>query len=214
MTIGMMGALMKLRVFVLCAMAALSACHRDSTQTSPVAKLTARVKAPVAPAPGPTAQEQTATMVEAATQGKSQAPVTLKFDLPERPVQGRPLEIAIALLPQIPASPATIEVSGADGLKLADGESPIEFSEVEAAQVYRHNIKLTPTAEGVYMLALNVSLKHDQITDSRIFCVPLIVAAPSNTAPAPQAGGAPQGGGGAAPQQSVAAAQQPKGATP
>src|SRR5579862_2541186 len=128
------GAFMKLRLLILCALAALSACHRDSS-TAPVAKSSARVKAPVAPAQGPTAQEQTATMVEAATQGKSQAPVTLKFDLLERPVQGQPLEIAIALLPQIPASPLTVEVTRADGLQLAAGESPIDFPEVEAEQV-------------------------------------------------------------------------------
>jgi len=203
---------MKLRVLILCTVAALGACHRDSTQTSTVAKLMAHVKAPPAaapaPAPGPTAQEQTATMVEAATQGKSLAPVALKFDLSQRPVQGQPLELAIALMPQIAAGPATIEVSGAEGLKLADGASPIEFPEVEAEQVYRHSIKLTPIAEGVHMLTLNVSLKHDQIADTRVFSVPLIVAAPGAAAPAPQAEGV------AAPQQhAVAATQQPKGAT-
>jgi len=204
---------MKLRVLILCTVAALGACHRDSTQTSTVAKLMAHVKAPPpaapAPAPGPTAQEQTATMVEAATQGKSLAPVALKFDLLQRPVQGQPLELAIALMPQIAAGSATIEVSGAEGFKLADGASPIEFPEVEAEQVYRHSIKLTPIAEGVHMLTLNVSLKHDQIADTRVFSVPLIVTAPGGAAPAPQAEGvaAPQ-------QQAVAATQQPKGATP
>jgi hypothetical protein len=197
---------MKLRVLILCALAGVSACHPDTSPTSVVKKLTTLAKAPApapaAPAPGPTAQEQTATMVEATTQGKSQVPVTLKFDVLQRPVQGRPLEIDIAILPQIPASPATVEISGAESLQLAPGENRIEFPEVEADQVYRHKIKLTPTAEGVYTLTLNVSLKHDQIADSRLFSLPVIVAG-SNATPA--------GGADAAPQQAPA---QPKGATP
>jgi len=197
-----MGASMKPQVLILCALAALSACHRDSNSPAPVAKLTKHVKTPDAPAPGPTAQQQTAAMVEAATQGKSLAPVTLKFDLLQRPVQGQPLEIAIALLPQIPAGPATIEVTAGDGLQVAAEENRIEFPEVEPEQVYRHNIKLTPTSEGVHMLTLSVSLKHDQIADSRVFSVPLIVAS-SAAVPAEH---------NAAPQQT--ASQPPKGATP
>ncbi len=67
-------------------------------------------------------------MVEAASQGKSQAPVMLKFDLLQRPTVGQPLEIALALLPQIPAAAATIEVAASDGLQVAAGDSRIEFA--------------------------------------------------------------------------------------
>jgi hypothetical protein len=201
-----MGACMKLPVFILCLLAALAACHRDSSIT-PAVKSPARVKAPVAPPPGPTAQQQTAAMVEAATQGKSQLPVGLKFDLLQRPVQGQPLEIAIALLPQIPARPATIEVTAPDGLQLGASENQIEFGEVEAEQVYRHNVKLTPTAEGVFLLTLNVSLQHDQTADSRVFVVPIIVLSSA------QALAQPPGGAAATPPSS-AAAQHPKGASP
>jgi len=151
-----------------------AACHRGSDQAQ-VHKPLARAKAPVAVQPG--VQELTAGMVEAASQGKSQAPVALKFDLAQRPVQGEPLEVIIALLPQIAASPATIDVSAPEGLKLADGDGRIEFPSVDAAQVYRHTIKLTPMAEGVFVLNFAVSLKHDQLTDSRTFSVPIIVAA-------------------------------------
>jgi hypothetical protein len=203
-----MGACMKLRVFIFCVLAALAACHRDSNTTS-AAKSPAHRKAPIAPQPGPTAQEQTAAMVEAATQGKSQVPVSLKFDLLQRPVQGQPLEIAIALLPQIPARPATIEVTATDGLQLGAGENQIEFAEVEAEQVYRHSVKLTPTAEGVFLLTLDVSLKHDQMADSRVFSVPIIVV------PSAEALAQPSGSAAAPPAPPPsAAAQHPKGASP
>jgi hypothetical protein len=168
---------MKQRILIpcLCALAALSACNSDSGGGF-MPKTTVHVKAPVAPKAGPTPQEQTATMVEAATQGKSQAPVILKFDVLQRPLQGQPLEIGVALLPQMPASPLTVEVTGPDALQLGPGESQFEFAEVDVTQVYRHTVKLVPTAEGVYLLTFNVILKHDQTADSRVFSVPVIVS--------------------------------------
>jgi hypothetical protein len=218
MVSAIMDTFMKLRIFILCALAALTACHRNSG-TTPVAKSAAHVKAPVAPPPGQTVREQTAAMVEAATVGKSQVPVSLKFEVLQRPVQGQPLEIAIALLPHIPAHPATIEVTGSETLQIGAGENQIEFAEVEPEQVYRHSIKLTPTAEGVFLVTLNVSLKHDQMADSRVFSVPIIVApsAPGGAQPpkgaAQPPGGAGSGGSPARPPP-VAAAQQPQGVNP
>jgi hypothetical protein len=204
-----MDTFMKLRISILCALATLAACHRNSG-TTPVAKSAAHVKAPVSPPPGQTAREQTAAMVEAATVGKSQVPVSLKFEVLQRPVRGQPLEIEIALLPQIPAHPATILVTGPETLQIGAGENQIEFAEVEPAQVYRHSIKLTPTAEGIFLVTLNVSLKHDQMADSRVFCVPIIVA------PSAQGAAQPPGSAGspAAAPPPVAAAQQPQGVTP
>jgi hypothetical protein len=38
-------------------------------------------------------------------------------------------------------------------------------------------VTLTPTAEGVHLLGFTVSLKHDEITESRTFSVPIIVGA-------------------------------------
>jgi hypothetical protein len=34
---------------------------------------------------------------------------------------------------------------------------------------------VTPTADGVLLLGLTVSLKHDDMTESRAFSIPLIV---------------------------------------
>src|SRR5580698_8767049 len=122
-----MGTVMKLRILTLCALATLTACHRNSG-TTPVARAGAHAKAPAAPPAGPSAREQTAAMVEAATVGKSQVPVSLKFEVLQRPVQGQPFEIAIALLPHIPAHPATIEVTGSEALQIGAGENRIEFA--------------------------------------------------------------------------------------
>jgi hypothetical protein len=165
---------MNMRVITLCALAVVAGCQKDSG-TAPVAGNAAHARSRTSAENGPTAEEMTAGMVEAVTQGKSQAPITVKFDLPKRPVEGQSVQIAIALLPQIAASKATVDVSGADGLQLATGDDEFEFASVEPTQVYRHSIKVTPSAEGVYLLTLNVSLKHELIADTRVFSVPIIV---------------------------------------
>lgn len=179
---------MKLRTLSLCALALCAAalaagCQRESGDTQHP-NPAHRKKAPVAAQRGPTAAELTAGMVEAATQGKSQAPVGLKFDLLRRPVQGEPLEIAVALLPREPADPATVELSAPEGLQVPAADSKFEFASVEPDQVYRRSIRLTPTAEGVFLLTLTVNLKHDQMADTRVFSVPIIVAGSAAAAPA------------------------------
>jgi hypothetical protein len=124
---------------------------------------------------GPSAAELTAGMVEAAGQGKSQLPVQLKFDLRQRPTLGQALDIDIAVVPQIDASPANIQVSGGDGLTVAPRTGQIDLPAIEAGQVYRQSVQVTPTVDGLLLLSLTVSLKHDETTESRTFAIPLIV---------------------------------------
>jgi hypothetical protein len=163
------------RVLILCTVAVLCACHRDSgTSAQPVSA--PHVAVPVAVKKGPSAAVLTAGMVEAAAQGKSQLPVEVKFELDQRPKVGQPLGIDIAVLPQIDANGAGIQVSGGDGLSVPEGMSQIELSAVQAGQVYRQSIKVTPTQDGLLVLGLTVSLKHDEMTDSRSFSIPVIAA--------------------------------------
>jgi hypothetical protein len=184
---------MKLRVITLCALAALTACQKNSG-TAPAAKKAPHVGKPAAVQAGPTPEQMTAGMVEAVTQGKSLTAVGLKFELAQRPVAGQPLEVGIALLPQIAGTDATVAVSGPDELKLAADDTEIDFAAVTPSQVYRHVIRLIPRAEGVFLLTLSVNLKHDPYVDTRVFAVPIIVepAVPPTAGPAAAADVAPQ----------------------
>ena len=160
---------------MLAAVGVLSACHKDSgtpPQSVPAPHVSS---AAVIAKKGPSAADLTAGMVEAASQGKSQLPVELKFDVKQRPTLGQALDIDIAVVPQIDAGPADIKVTGGDGLTLAAGANQIDLPAVEAGQVYRQSVKVTPTADGVLLLSLTVSLKHDEMTESRAFSIPLIV---------------------------------------
>ena len=164
------------RLLLLCAVVALAACHHDSGQ-SPAGKAAPAKRASAAAKKGPTPEELTAGMVQAVTQGKSQVPVTVKFDLLQRPAVGQALDIDIAMLPQIAADQATVLVTGSDGLDVATDSRQIDFAAVEATQVYRHKISVTPTAAGVYFVEFAVTLAHDAISESRSFSAPIIVEA-------------------------------------
>jgi hypothetical protein len=161
---------------MLCVLAAASACHKDpGTPPPPTPTPKPRVSVPVVAKKGPSAAELTAGMVEAASQGKSQLPVDLKFDLKQRPTPGQALDIDLALIPQIDAGAADIQVTGGDGLTVAPGMNQIDLPAVEAGQVYRQSVKVTPTTDGVLLLSLTISLKHDEMIESRGFSIPLIV---------------------------------------
>ena len=162
------------RVLLLYAVAAISACHRDSSATAD-GQPAAHVAAPAVVKKGPTVAQQTVGMVEAATQGKSTAQVLLKFDLAQKPQVGKALAVNLAIMPQIDASPAQVQISGSDGLDLAAGAKQFELPSVAAGEVYRQSVTVTPNSDGVLLLGLTISLKHDEITESRVFSIPLIV---------------------------------------
>ena len=170
------------RTVALCAVLLLAACHgSDSNQVATTGVTKLPTKAPQAAKRGPTPEELTAGMVEAVGVGKSSVPVTLKFDLPTRPEVGQPLEIVLGVLPQEPAAAASLKVSGSEGLQPAPGNAVVEVGAVDPAEAYRVTVTVTPSAEGVQFLAVDVALRHDDVTDTRSFSIPIIVQSAAET---------------------------------
>ena len=161
------------RNLLICAVAAVGACHGDSG--TPPSPPTPHASAPAVVKKGPSAEQLTAGMVEAASQGKSSGLAKLKFELQQRPKLGQTLDINIAIMPQIDASAADIQIAGGDGLTVPPGTNQIALPAVVAGQVYRQSVQVTPAAEGVLLLNLTLLLKHDELTDAQPFSIPLIV---------------------------------------
>jgi hypothetical protein len=164
------------KVLLLCAVVVVAACSKDPG-SAPAAGPATQIKprAPAAPRPGATAAEQTAGMVQAASEGKSQVPVELKYDITQRPKVGQPLDIDLALVAQIAASPASIQVTGDDDVSVAPSPNQFDIPSEEAGEVYRETVHVTPNAEGVVLLGVTVLLKHDEMIDQRVFSIPIIV---------------------------------------
>jgi hypothetical protein len=156
------------------AAASLSGCGQD-TNAPAVNPATPRIKPAAAAKKGPSVEELTAGMAAAPALGKSSLPLDVKFELSDRPKIGQMLEINLALIAQIAGGPATVQVSGADGFDAAQGDSQFDIPEVEAGTVYRHTLRVTPTTDGVLLVNLTVSLKHDEAIDSKLFSVPVII---------------------------------------
>jgi len=155
---------------------ALAACHRESNPAA-VERPAPAASAPTLAKRGPTPDELTTGMVEAVTIGKSAVPVALKFDLPQRPVVGRPLEVVIAVMPQVAANSAVVQATASAGLQIAANAASIAMPALDPTQVYRFSIPVTPTGDGVQLLGLTVSLKQEDDTESRSFSIPIIVGA-------------------------------------
>jgi hypothetical protein len=158
----------------LLAAAALAGCGQDAK--TPVATPTApHIKANLPVKKGPSAEELTTGMAAAPTLGKSSLPLDLKFELGDRPKIGQRLDINLALLPQVSGGPATVRAGGEAGIDAAPGENQFDLPELEAGEVYRQTLHVTPNTEGVLLVSITVTLKHDDIDDSRVFSVPVIV---------------------------------------
>ena len=160
----------------LCAVLLLAACHGNESNQAPavgVSKLPTKSTAQVKR--GPTPEELTAGMVEAVGVGKSAVPVALKFEVPTRPEVGQPLELVLAVLPQEPATATSVKLTGSAGLQPPTGDGVVEIGAVDPAEVYRVSVTVTPIAIGVQFLAVDVSLKRDNVTDTRSFYLPIIV---------------------------------------
>ncbi len=177
------GRTVPLAAALLAACSGLTGCN-GASNPAPVVRVAPSASAPVAVKPGPTPEELTVGMVEAVSSGKSTVPITVKFDLPHRPVVGEPVEVVIAILPQVAADSATVQVTGGEGLRLAPDALPLEITSLEPTQAYRVSVMLTPTVEGLQLLGLNVSLKHDDTNEMRSFSVPLLVSTSAGTAAA------------------------------
>ncbi len=156
-------------------LAAASACHRDTEPAAPQPVSKPPVVIPVPVKKGPSAADLTVGMVEAAILSKSQTAVLLKFDLPQRPLLGQPMDVNIAVMPQVDAGAMEMQVAAGEGLTLAAGMNQFNWPNVEAGQVYRQIVTVNPAAAGVLLLNLTVSLKHDEMSESRVFSIPLIV---------------------------------------
>ncbi len=165
----------KPRVLALCLACAASACHGGSHPSAGAGSPGARK--PDAAAAGPTIAAQTVGMVEAPGSHKSTVQVALKFALAQAPVVGTPLAIDLAVIPRITADAATITVAPSPAFGVAPSGRTTTWAPVDPTKAYHHRVTVTPAEEGVGELDVAVSLRHDGISETRDFSLPLIVGA-------------------------------------
>lgn len=121
------------------------------------------------------AEQQTADMVHGVSPGKPAAPVDLKFNLSAKPELGKPLPIDIALLATGASDAMTLSVQASDGLEVDPATSLANFPKSQVGALYRHQITVTPRAEGAYFVNVVVTTVVPGGPQSRSFAIPLLV---------------------------------------
>jgi len=127
---------------------------------------------------GPTvadAEKQTADMIHGVSPGKPTAPVDLKFSLEAKPGVGAPLAIDLAVIATGPSDSLTLSVQGGDGLEVDASTSLATFPKSPLGALYRHQLKVTPRAEGAFFVDVVVTAAVPGGPQSRSFAIPILV---------------------------------------
>jgi hypothetical protein len=178
--------MLHLRLTTLTALLLCAGCNHDAGSPAD-GKRPAPPKSQAAPGKAGGGEDRTAGMVTAVTLGKSTVPVDLKFALEGRPALGQPLAIKLALLPKIGADLLSLKLADSEGFEFPEGGSGFDMPEVVPGGAYVDSTTVTPTRTGLSVLTLELSIKHDDIVEARVFSVPIFVPVAATGAAAPRA---------------------------
>jgi hypothetical protein len=124
-------------------------------------------------------------MVAAVSAGRSASLISLHFALEEVPSVGKPLPVAIAIVPHRPFSSVRALFEAPEAVVMATGNQFEQQVNVKAETVLTHKILLQPKREGVYLITGAVETEGEEGTVTRIYSIPIIVhGAPATAVPA------------------------------
>jgi len=145
---------------------------------------------PAATAPATKEAQLPGNMVAAVSAGKSASMIGLHFALEDVPSVGKPLPVAIAIVPHRQFASIRALFEAPEAIALATGKQFEPKTNVKADTVLPHKIILQPIQEGVFLVTAAVETEGDEGTVTRIYSIPVIVhpaAAPKTPATAPAA---------------------------
>jgi hypothetical protein len=123
-------------------------------------------------------------MVSGVSASKDESLVDLKFELKARPQVGKPLDIDIALLPKVAADSMQVTYISADALPVQPVKVPADYRNVQAGNIYRHQVSVIPKDIGVYYVSAVVMIDSETGSLTRTFAIPVLVGEPPDPVPA------------------------------
>jgi hypothetical protein len=123
------------------------------------------------------ASEKQSRLAQAVADGKTTAPVDMKYDVLSKPAVGQPFEVELAFEPRLPADTLDIEVTEAPGLVLV-GEKTARFAPVEAGQTYTAKVLVQGDSPGLFYVGVVAKMSTQVQTESRAFALPLVIGEP------------------------------------
>ena len=130
-------------------------------------------------------------MVSAVSAGSSASVISVHFALRDTPVVNKALPVDIAIVPHREFTSVRAHFEGHDSIAMPVGDAmePVTSSKIE--KVIKHQLVLLPSREGVFMVTATVETEGDDGTVTRVFSIPVIVAAQAPPAAAPPTNPAP-----------------------
>jgi hypothetical protein len=132
-------------------------------------------------------------MAQAVADGKTTAPVDMKYDVLSKPVVGQPFEVELAFEPRLPADTLDVEVTEAPGLVLV-GEKTARFTLVETGRSYTTRVLVKGDQPGLYYVGVVAKMSTQVQTESKAFALPVVIGDPQlaqKPAPVQDASGQP-----------------------
>jgi hypothetical protein len=121
-------------------------------------------------------------MVAAVTSKQNVGVVTVHFTLNGAPTVMKPLPVDIAIVTHRPVLSLNAHFEARDGLAVATGDTLETLSAPKPETVIKHQLILLPRQEGVFMVVAIVDTETSEGVVSRIYSIPVIVAAPAPAA--------------------------------
>jgi hypothetical protein len=134
--------------------------------------------APVVAAPPTPGEEKTAHMATAVVDGKTSAPVDMKYDVLAKPDVGQPFEVELVFLPRIAADTLEVTVTEAPGLVLV-GQREARFGPIESGQPYSLKVLVRGDAVGLFYLSATAGIATPVQTEARAFAIPVVIGTPA-----------------------------------
>jgi len=156
----------------------LAACDGDPPAEAQAPKVAREPKAPQNPLP--------AEMVAAVSSSRNARVIGVHFQLKGNPTVGKALPVDIAIIPHEAVSSLDVHFQAREGLAVAAGGVLERVADPTPGKAITHQLVLLADREGVFMVTAIVETEGSDGMVSRIFSIPVIVAA-ATTGEAPPA---------------------------
>jgi hypothetical protein len=114
-------------------------------------------------------------MVAGVTSAKSGPPVELRFDLRGAPQAGQPLDVDIALIPDVATNRVFAKFQAGQGLELVEGGELAAVDKPAAGTPIRHVVRVLPKEDGIYTVSATVTVDLPDDSLTRTYSIPVIV---------------------------------------
>lgn len=124
--------------------------------------------------PSAEAARRTANMVKAVSIGAGTVEVDLKFELAERPEVGKPVDIVLALIPNVRLERLYARFQPEDGLDLVTGGETEQITRPVAGESITHTVTVIPKRDGIFTIRAVVLMDSETESLSHNYSIPLI----------------------------------------